>query len=188
MFAKVERDREYIPFRQHWHTSNVLHDIYVKGVVGENHVLLASLVFRAFSFEAFLNHVGSKQYQDWKTWERGKGWKIKINKILTKRGAPDYSLEPWCTVDPLRKFRDPIAHGHDLSLEDEDLVPLDQAENLSKNELNPPHLELFSRQSAERTRSCITDIIEDIHQYVFSSPADLFFLGSSGGKVTVVNR
>ncbi len=80
---------------------------------------LVSLVLSAFTFEAFLNHLGSRIVPDWQSVDR-KPMKEKLKLIAKHLGVQvKHRTDPWRTVTQLQKFRDQIAHGRSESLNDE---------------------------------------------------------------------
>lgn len=77
---------------------------------GETFYCIATLVFAAFTIEAYLNHIGPKCLRDkWNDW-----WstKDKLQKLTDHIGLkPDYSVRPYETFHELFRFRDEMAHG-----------------------------------------------------------------------------
>jgi hypothetical protein len=72
---------------------------------------MASLVFTAFTFEAYLNHVGQKQFTCWEDLEHLSPPK-KLNIICERLGVSINSgRRPWQVLKHLFGFRNDIAHG-----------------------------------------------------------------------------
>jgi len=111
--VSVEKIRYYRPFYYHWHTANVMLEQAQSKVKGSYYFLVSSLVFRAFTFEAFLNHVGANLFGNWQEFER-KGWSEKLKIIRSRCPAPsNFYEDKWPFIEILSKFRNPIAHGKD---------------------------------------------------------------------------
>jgi len=72
---------------------------------------MASLVFTAFSLEAYLNHIGPKVFKTWADLER-LGPREKLNIIAEKLSLElDFGRFPWQEMKYLFEFRNDIAHG-----------------------------------------------------------------------------
>jgi len=66
-----------------WHTSKCLLETGVDNPKGSFHQFMASLVFTAFTLEAYLNHIGPKLFDDWHDLERLRPHE-KLNTVLEK--------------------------------------------------------------------------------------------------------
>ncbi len=94
---------------------------------GSFYTTMASLLLTAFSFEAYLNHLGSKTFKLWD--------KIESIKVMNKycvlcehlNITPVFSQRPCQTLKTLFKFRNLMAHGktevieetHDLNFQND---------------------------------------------------------------------
>src|SRR5262245_14488810 len=81
----VTKEREVITYTELWHTSWCLLEKGQKQELGSFHQFMGSLVFTAFTLEAYLNHVGPKVFDDWDTHER-LGPREKLDAIAKKIG------------------------------------------------------------------------------------------------------
>jgi hypothetical protein len=78
---------------------------------GSAHQFRASLVFRAFALEAYLNWQGEHLIPHWKYLERlSPRDKLDLLAELS-HVTPDYGSRPWQIVKDLYGFRNDIAHG-----------------------------------------------------------------------------
>lgn len=79
---------------------------------GKLYALIASLVFSAFTLEAYLNHLGALRHKDWAKIERKHG-KLKKFQRLCKEAdlVTDLTVRPYSTLVALFDFRDRMAHG-----------------------------------------------------------------------------
>ncbi len=124
--ARVTKKREVRIHAELWHTANCLLDAGQKDVKGSAHQFRASLVFRAFYLEAFLNWLGQRIVPHWSYLERLKP-KEKLDLLnglidLT----PDYGSHPWQIVKDLFTFRNYLAHGKTEILQTESEENVDE--------------------------------------------------------------
>jgi hypothetical protein len=123
--ARVTKKRDVRPHAEFWHTSNCLLRAGQKETQGSVHQFRASLVFRAFALEAFLNWVGEQLIPHWKYLERLKP-KEKLDLLCDLiKVKPDYSARPWQVLKELFGFRNEIAHGKPEILSTDTLENLD---------------------------------------------------------------
>lgn len=123
--ARVTKQRDVRIHAELWHTSNCLLRVGQKERTGSAHQFRASLVFRAFALEAFLNWLGQKLIPHWKYLERlNPIQKLDLLSDLT-HVKPDYGSHPWQIVKELFGFRNDIAHGKPETLSGETLENLD---------------------------------------------------------------
>jgi len=66
----VKTEREIIAYSHMWHTSDCLLRRGQEQKAASFHQFMASLVFTAFTLEAYLNHIGSRLFQCWNDMER----------------------------------------------------------------------------------------------------------------------
>ncbi len=108
---KISKQRDVRTYAEMWHTSRVLLQKGLDEPKGCNHQFMASLVFTAFTFEAYLNQIGKKIFSCWKSIEKLSP-KDKLNVIAEKIELEvDYGKRPWQTIKDLFRFRNDIAHG-----------------------------------------------------------------------------
>lgn len=93
-------------------TARHLLDLAENDTLGSLLNLQACVVFLAFTFEAYLNHVGSEEFDIWKWIERTPQEK-KLRLILHHFGlAPaDFTLPTWDMIQQVTRIRDALAHG-----------------------------------------------------------------------------
>jgi hypothetical protein len=78
--------------------------------------LQAAVVFLAFAFEAYLNHVGHAEIEEWRTVDRGSAEK-KLRMLRDRLGfSDDPSKAPFQVVAEVRRLRNSLAHGRTLRL------------------------------------------------------------------------
>jgi len=133
--AKIHKKREVFTYAEMWHISNFLFDNGKLIKEGQNLKFMASLVFKAFTFEAYLNHIGPNIFKCWDSLER-LGPLEKLQIIAEKLNvAINMGIRPWQTLKCLFKYRNEMAHGKTIIIETEETIP---AEHYNHNA--PPSL------------------------------------------------
>jgi len=93
------------------HGVDVLIEKTEKERKGSYSTAMSALMLTAFTFEAYLNHLGEKELKLWKEPERI-GVMDKYKKICKKLNHPrDFTKRPNKTLNTLFTFRDATAHG-----------------------------------------------------------------------------
>jgi len=83
---------------------------------------LSAMLYSAFSIEAYLNHLGKSEFQNWEKIERHKSPKQKLDMLVEKRGyRPDFSKRPFDTFDKIFNFRKLMVHGKTESVKLEEI-------------------------------------------------------------------
>jgi hypothetical protein len=182
----LEREREFVPFREHWHAANVLLEISESKIDGWFYPLAASIVFQAFSLEAFLNHVGTKVVQDWMSkWER-KPWESKIAVIFGGKQQPDLNLVPWRVCRELKQFRDPIAHGKDAIFSESLILTRKEAEELRRTHLHTPEEKFATLANAKEAIQNLGLVYKQTYKDILLENLDLNFCLAGSGSIKVM--
>lgn len=93
-----------------------------KGIAFE---IMACLSLLAFSFEARINFLGSKMFQD--KWKEKQAFHNKVNQVLNELELGLSKEErPYLSVEKLKVFRDSIAHGKPCTVEVDEVVEVDE--------------------------------------------------------------
>ncbi len=78
---------------------------------GRYYFLLGSLVFSAFTLEAFLNHIGENKVTIWEAIERKLGVRDKLTVVLdTVAIKPNFGEMPWQIFKVMVQYRNRTAH------------------------------------------------------------------------------
>ena len=150
--VRASRERNLITCSEHWHSSRTFLQLGIENPKGSYHQLLGSIVFTAFTLEAFLNHVGEALFKSWadleKLTRRGK-----INVIAEKLGLEvDFGTMPWQVVPEIFGVRNKIAHGKNELLQDERMGEI----------LWASWQNYATRENAERARDKVEEICKTI--------------------------
>jgi hypothetical protein len=92
------------------HGADVLILIAEEFKKGSTYTIMSSILLRAFTFEAYLNHLGTKTF---KFWDEIDSIRVMDKyKLFCKHMnlSPDYSKRPYQTLKDLFKFRNELAH------------------------------------------------------------------------------
>lgn len=128
---------------------------------GSYYTTMGALLLTAFTFEAYLNHLGQKL----KLWDE-----IETIKVLDKYSdlckeleiSQEYSRRPYQTLKALSKFRNAIAHGKSQILEETKEV----SSKDEPYEHAPKALweEYCTVKNAKRAKQDIEEIITELHK------------------------
>lgn len=194
--AIYERERQVNTYAHMWHTALVLRRISRTAGEDAKHLFRGCLVFVAFSFEAFLNHLGHLFVNPFDRFERLSPTE-KIFSLSQAIGFDvDYGRRPWQTVKHLFSYRNDIAHGKTVLIEIKKRIhfkDLDSFLALDDRLRKEPALTVWEKLCTEQN---IERAMEDVGQLfeVMSKAAgiqdDLFIggFGSSGiGPIDISN-
>lgn len=117
--AVVQKKRTIHMYAELWHASHCVLEAGFREPRGSSWQFLSSLVLTAFSFEAYLNHVGPRIIENWDGIERQPPLE-KFNS-LCKALDVDFSMgwaaRPLQTIQELIEFRNTLAHGRTTEIE-----------------------------------------------------------------------
>jgi hypothetical protein len=124
--VQVRKERSVRIDAELWQSSWCLLRAGQENQLGCDHQFRASLIFTAFSLEAYLNHVGPLLLESWERIER-KLMPIDKLKLLSEflKIKADWSARPWQTLQGLMSFRNSLAHGRGEDLCEEYCDSLD---------------------------------------------------------------
>ncbi len=162
-----------------WHTSKCLLEKGQADAAGSEHQFKASLVFTAFTLEAYLNWLGQRLFPHWNYLERLKPMeKLAVISDLLKV-VVDNAKRPWQTTKKLFWFRNAIAHGKPTTIETETEEPVEQYFQQKLGEIDRTEWEKFcTREHAEQAREDVEEILRALHAAAgFDDDADPFYSG-----------
>jgi hypothetical protein len=186
--VSIEKQRHVVTYAELWHTSLCLLKTGQAQEEGSFHQFMGSLVFTAFSLEAYLNHIGPKlfQVQCWNGLERLTP-QDKLNVIAEKTGVQiDYGKRPWGIMKELFGFRNDVAHGKSIKVARVRVVPISKHES-NMREFEKTAWEAFcTRHNAERARKDVEKIVLILHKKAEINDEYPFVAGSQETMATVV--
>jgi hypothetical protein len=186
--VSVATEREVITYSHMWHTSECLLKTGQEQDTLSFHQFMASLVFTAFTLEAYLNHVGSKLLPCWEYLERSKPPKEKLSLIAKHLGVTvTYGTRPWKVMSELFEFRNTIAHGKSITFKPPvKVVSLEEHE--ADVSMAKTKWELFcNRKNAERARGDVEQMVLILHKAAEAAGCDTGYPFIKGGQSSDVS-
>lgn len=160
--AVYEGEREVRTFVDLAHGADVLIMKTEQDQKGSNYTIISSLLLTAFTFEAYLNHLGSKKIKFWD--------EIDSIKVMDKYSVlckefeivPDFSQQPCQTIKALFKFRNSIAHGKSKILKETKSVS--SQDDPYTHEPKTEWEEYCKLKNAKRAKEDVSEVIKELHK------------------------
>jgi len=176
MRYKVTHDGTTKTYAALLHTAWHLLDLAKNSEEGALLNLQASAVFHAFSFEAYLNHVGANEIAFWEQIDR-LSYKRKLRIIETQLGlSVDHGKPPFQIVIELFSLRNALAHGRTMEI---DVSYEIDTEPARRSAWRIHEWERLSVDTVDRYRTNVRAAVETINQ-ARSRPDDDHELWSQG--------
>ena len=186
--ARVSKERQVNTYAEMWRVSFELLRKVKEDWKGSYYLFMGSLIFTAFTLEAYLNHIGQRIFACWNDLERLSPSK-KLNVITEKLGvAKDDSKRPFQTVSSLFKFRNDVAHGKSVQLKSEDQIRVidDKFDEYMHDPLETRWQKYCTLKNAERAREDVEKIIKLLHEVSGITDDMLFNVGMWFGSSTLL--
>ena len=160
--AIYEGTREVRTFVDLAHGADVLITKTEQEPRGSYYTTMSALLLTAFTFEAYLNHLGEKTIKFWE--------EIEPIKVMDKYSVlcksldlnPDFSKRPYQTLRALFKFRNAIAHGRSQILQETKEV---SSQDDPHDHTPKAHWEEYSiLENAKRAKDDVSQIITELHK------------------------
>ena len=160
----ISKERNVRTYAEMWHTSRVLLKLGKESPKGSYHHFIASLVFTAFTLEAYLNHIGPQIFECWDSIERLSP-KDKLNVVADKIGLEiDYGIRPWQVMKNLFGFRNDIAHGKSIKVNETITLKADTFDDNEIHAWAKTRWEKYcTEKNAQRARKDVAKIILLLH-------------------------
>ncbi len=186
--VKIKKERQVVTYAELWHTSWCLLKKGQDQEEGSFHQFMGSLVFTAFSLEAYLNHIGPSVFGSWDALER-LGPKEKLDIVAEKIGLPiDYGKRPWGIMKELFGFRNDIAHGKSIKVVEQRVVPIRKEDDCMRGFATTKWEKFCTRQNAERARDDVEEMVKTIHAKAGSKGEFPFIGGSQDALATLLDE
>lgn len=184
----ISLERDVKTYTEMWHTSKCLLERGAENPKGSFHQFMASLVFTAFTLEAYLNHIGPKLFDQWYDVERLSPQE-KLKLVLERLQIhANYGKRPWQVMRQLFSFRNDIAHGKSEVVKTKSNVPIRKH---SENDFCfvqtkwEKYSTIANAQQAREDVEKIIKIIYEVGQFENDYP---FIHGFQVGSATVVEK
>jgi hypothetical protein len=177
--AQVSKKRPVHTYSELWHGSEVLLQRGQEEVKGSKWLWMGSLILIAFSFEAYMNHIGPKVFACWNIFEKAISPEGKLDVICERlKIVLPKNERPRQTLRELIKFRNNVGHGKTVLIEENTTPEADQYldEFLGKRPLAIWE-EYCTERNAPRSREDIEKIFQLIHKKVNPKNDPLFGFG-----------
>ena len=186
---EVTKQRKVKTYAELWHTSHCLLEKGIEERKGSLHQFRASLVFTAFTIEAYLNHIGPKVFKCWDDLER-LAPREKLN-VIAERLQVDvnYGRRPWQVMKQLFGFRNDIAHGKSEVVKTSDVVPLHKYSDEHFGDFARTGWEKYcTRENAQKVREDVEKIVHALYEAGRFKHDYLFIRGFQLGSATVIDE
>ncbi|MDF1617293.1 hypothetical protein [Petrocella sp. FN5] len=160
--VKLEVEREVKTYWDLNHASDVLLEISEEVKEGTYYLYMSSLLFSAFTIEAYLNHIGPKIVPNWPDIEPYRALE-KVNFICNKIGLKfDTGKSPFQILNELFKFRNSLAHGKSEIIGTDKEVNADV--DIYKHKPLTKRERFCTKNNAIRARKDVREVIDAIHK------------------------
>lgn len=186
---QISKERKLITYSDFWNTSRFLLENGQRNEQGAYYQFLASLTFSAFTFEAFLNHIGEHLFNSWPDLERKLSHRGKLSLISEKlEFKVEYDRLPWQIIPKLFGFRDKVAHGKNEMIRIEKTVPHDDNyEKLMHEFLFSDWQNFATEKNAVEVRKHLEEIMNRIFGLAKIENEHLFSHGGQSGSASIVH-
>ena len=159
--AVYEGEREVRTFADLNHGADVLLTIAKEQPKGSYYTTMGSLLLSAFTFEAYLNHLGAKLFSYWDSLESLPVMDKYAVISQHLKMKPDFGRRPYQSTRNLFRFRNAIAHGKSVILREKKDVS--SSTNPSDHNPKTEWEEFTTLDNAERMRADIKAIVKELH-------------------------
>ena len=160
--AIYEGTREVRTFVDLAHGADVLIKKTEQEPKGSYYTTMSALLLTAFTFEAYLNHLGEKTIKFWEEIEPIKVMDKYIVLCKNLNLSPDFAQRPYQTLKTLFKFRNAIAHGKSQILQETKEV---SSRDDPHGHIPKAHWEEFSiLENAKQAKHDVSQIITELHK------------------------
>lgn len=187
----VTKKRPVYTYSELWHASSCVLKSGIENPSGSSWQFLSSILLTAFSFEAYLNHVGPRAINCWEQLERLPPWsKFELLcETLNVNFSTSRSERPLQTITNLLNFRNTVAHGSSLELEPKPEIRdvNDQLQQyIGETPLTNWEKLIQTKEFAERVREDIQIVLSQIHDARKDDKEYLFSFGMGIHGATLV--
>lgn len=186
----VTKERDVHTYAELWHAS---HCVLEKGRAdpeGSTWQFLSSMLLTAFSFEAYLNHVGSTLFSQWHHLERLPPWsKFElISEKLELSFPAGQGARPLQTISKLLDFRNTMAHGrsHQITAKPVEKSVDTYHHAFAEELLSDWETLIRSDDFARRARQDLEAVLNQIHSALPEPKEVLFSFGLGMYSATLI--
>lgn len=189
----VHKERSVYTYSELWRASN---SVLVSGLEqpkGSPCQFLSSIILTAFTFEAYLNHVGSRTVECWEHLDRLPPWsKFELLcETLNVKFQEGAGARPLQTVTKLLDFRNTIAHGRSVEIKNKPEVRLadDRLDAyLGQQPLTDWERLVQNSDFALRVREDVEAVLTKLQEARNDEKEHLFTSGTGYHRATLIER
>lgn len=164
--AIVTRRQNIRTYSELWHASKVVLEKGIREPRGSSWQFMSSLILTAFSFEAYMNHIGEEILTSWGGLERLSPLsKLDLLCEVLKVELPPNDQRPRQTLIKLFSFRNTLAHGrtHTVTAKPVRMEPDDVDDHFSRRLLTNWQQLIANDKFAKRAREDVETVVNLIH-------------------------
>jgi|SRR5438105_376654 len=188
----ITKERTIHTYAELWHASHCVLQSGRTVAEGASWQFLSSLVLTAFSFEAYLNHVGAKTFECWEDLDRLPPLaKLELlTEALGVKFPNGTGARPLQTVSKLFNFRNAIAHGRTSEIKYKPVtVDLTKYEKEYRAPLLTDWEQLIqSEEFALRAREDVEEVMRIVQSGRKDSTDNLFTTGTGSYGATLIQE
>jgi hypothetical protein len=175
--ARVSKKRTVKMYVELWQGSAILLKRAEFDPQGSYWVLMSALLLTAFTFEAYLNHIGPMMFKTWSALESLSPLE-KLEVVCEKLGISFPAGErPRQSIVTLFKFRNALAHGKNETLSTSELREYGDTLDVFLGELPKAKWEkLITWESVKRVRGDVEAAIRKLHTAADNPEGDSVFV------------
>ena len=187
----VHKERVIHTYAELWHASRCVLEAGINEPKGSTWQFLSSAVLTAFTFEAYLNHVGPRTIECWPQLDRLPPWS-KFELLCETLGVtfPEGTgARPLQTVAKLLDFRNTIAHGRTVELKVKPEVRLANEgldSYLGEQPLTEWERLVRDKSFAERAREDVEAVLTKLHEARTDEKEWLFTFGIGAHSASLI--
>lgn len=166
--AIITKQRTVHMYSELWKASRCALEAGIREPRGSSCQFLSSAVLTAFTFEAYLNHVGPTVIDNWLEFEREPPWEKfeRIRAVMGVEFPEGKGKRPLQTIDNLLRFRNTMAHGRsgDIKPKSECRDVNDKLDAyLSENTLTDWQRLIQTKEFVQRARDDLHLVLKKLH-------------------------
>jgi hypothetical protein len=190
----IQKERQVHTYSELWHASECVLKSGRKNQEGSQHQFLSCIILMAFTFEAYLNHVGPRTFE---CWEKHLDRLPPLSKFellcekLNIKFQEGAGARPLQTVIKLFEFRNTIAHGRSVEIKSKpEIRSADQYLDAYLGEQPMTKWEQLIRNSdfALRVQEDILLILTKLQEARTDEKEYLFSFGTGMNSATLIEK
>ena len=186
---EISIERKLITYSDFWHAGGSLLEQGKKERKGSYFQFLGSIMFFAFCFEAFLNHLGEHLFDCWPEIERKLSPRGKLGLICEKiQVTPEFGKLPWQILPELLGVRDKVAHGKNETLRQKQTVSEGQYDQMMYEFLIADWQKAATSRNVTKIQKNLGELLQLLHTAAQIKDDRLFGFGAQYRRASAVKN